>query len=469
MGMSHPGVSPGSPAPSVRESRRQTAVVRHTASPTGRADLDHPGDPMSVLNSDLAHRSETPGTANSMSLANSKISVIVVAAERLFRLGLARLLGEDERLDVIGVSEGESELVDLCAASSVDVVLIDLDLTKADSIGLVRLLASECPATKSLILASQADWRVRPAMIAGSAGILLKDTSPESIRAAVISVHLGDQVLCNEAARWVLGEEYSTHLTQRESDVLRMVAQGANNAEIAAELNLGQKTVRNYVSRIYGKLELTNRSQIATYLARTEVRLAVPISPTWRPADNESRVRERMNEQPLNIRSVNSGDLATPRPWSWSSRCCADWRGSPTGSSSPPKATSRRPGTPPARREIDLRRVQHRHGGGDRQEYAGPGRCRSQALATARSTGSEETGVRQPSRADRSCRLRRKGATSSDAVRLANGVAASFIQYVTQLGAGYSGPAVAALRHQSNHLRSKSTTCRRRSTPCRTA
>jgi NarL family two-component system response regulator LiaR len=245
---------------------------------------------MSVLDSDLDRRPESPGAANSVAFADSKVSVIVVAAERLFRLGLARLLSEDERLDVIGVSEGQPELVDLCAASAVDVVLIDLDLTKADSIGLVRLIAAQCPATKSLILASQADWRVRPAMIAGSAGILLKDTSPESIRAAVISVHLGDQVLCNEAARWVLGEEDATHLTQRESDVLRMVAQGANNAEIAAQLHLGQKTVRNYVSRIYGKLELSNRAQIATYLARTEAARGPDVSVSA-PADDESRVR----------------------------------------------------------------------------------------------------------------------------------------------------------------------------------
>jgi two-component system, NarL family, response regulator LiaR len=225
---------------------------------------------MTVLNSELAQRPERPGAANSLSLAEARVSVIVVAAEQLFRLGLASLLDEDERLDVIGVSEGQPELVDLCVTSAVDVVLIDLDLTKADSMALVRSIASRCPDTKSLILASQADWRVRPAMVAGSAGILLKNTSPESIRAAVISVHLGDQVLCNEAARWVLGEEYPVRLTQRESDVLRIVAQGANNAEIAEQLHLGQKTVRNYVSRIYGKLELNNRAQIATYLARTE-------------------------------------------------------------------------------------------------------------------------------------------------------------------------------------------------------
>ena len=195
----------------------------------------------------------------------------MVAAERLFRLGLARLLGEDEDLDVVAVSDGEPELLGLCTAISVDVVLIDLELSRVDGIDLVRLLASECPSTKTLVLTSNPDWRVRPAMIAGAAGVLLKDTSPEAIRAAVHSVHLGDQVLCKEAARWVLGQDPSSHLTPRESAVLRMVAQGASNAEIAAQLQLGQKTVRNYVSRLYRKLDLHNRAQIATYLARTDI------------------------------------------------------------------------------------------------------------------------------------------------------------------------------------------------------
>jgi DNA-binding NarL/FixJ family response regulator len=224
-----------------------------------------------VLNSDQSHALENPKvTGGRPAAVEARISVIVVAAERLFRLGLARLVSEDERLDVIDVSDGDDGLLGLCATSDVDVVLIDLELSMADGIELVRALSAQCPSTKTLVLTSNADWRVRPAMLAGAGGILLKDTSPEAIRAAVVSVHLGDQVLCNEAARWVLGEEPSTHLTQRESDVLRMVAQGANNAEIATQLQLGQKTVRNYVSRLYRKLELSNRAQIATYLARTD-------------------------------------------------------------------------------------------------------------------------------------------------------------------------------------------------------
>jgi len=214
---------------------------------------------------------ETISLSDGPSPTSSQISVIIVATERLFRLGLARLLSEDDRLDVIGDSEGAAGLLGLCKATSVDVVLIDIQLLRTDSIDLVRLIASECPHTKTLALTSNADWRVRLAMIAGAAGVLLKDTSPEAIRAAVVSVYLGDQVLCNEAARWVLGDEPSTRLTQRESDVLRMVAQGANNSEIAAQLQLGQKTVRNYVSRLYHKLALSNRAQIATYLDHSDV------------------------------------------------------------------------------------------------------------------------------------------------------------------------------------------------------
>ena len=223
-----------------------------------------------MLNSDLSQPVERDASSDDPPIADSRISVIMVAAERLFGLGLASLLSEDDRLNVIEVSDGDPEFLELCKSTSVDVVLIDLELTRVDGIDLVRLIAAECPGTKTLVLTSNADWRVRPAMVAGAGGVLLKDSSPEAIRAAVVSVHLGDQVLCTEAAQWFLGEERSTHLTQRESDVLRMVAQGANNAEIATKLQLGQKTVRNYVSRLYRKLDLNNRAQLATFLDHTD-------------------------------------------------------------------------------------------------------------------------------------------------------------------------------------------------------
>ena len=245
----------------------------------------------SVLN-ELTQPEERAQSSDGSLIIESKISVIVVAAEKLFRLGLARLLAEDERLDLIGVSDGGEALLGICSSASVDVVLIDLELSRADAIDLVRVLTSECPKTRTLVVTSNPDWRVRPAMMAGSSGVLLKDTSPEEIRAAVVSVHLGNQVLCNEATLCILGKEPVAHLTQRESDVLQMVAQGANNAEIALQLHLGQKTVRNYVSRLYHKLDLKNRAQIATYLNRSDAERA--IGPTVSvPAENESPIHSQ--------------------------------------------------------------------------------------------------------------------------------------------------------------------------------
>ena len=229
--------------------------------------------PKSVLNSDLHQPVERTRPSDRSSLAGPRISVVVIAAEQLFAFGLARLLGEDDSLEVIGVSDGEADVLELCVANAVDVVLIDLELSRADCIDIVRLLASEHPATRTLVLTSNPDWRVRAAMLAGAAGVLLKDTSPKATRAAVVSVHLGDQILCSEAARWVLSEDPSARLTQRESDVLRIMALGANNAEIARQLGLGEKTVRNYVSRLYRKLDLKNRAQLATYLAHTNIAL----------------------------------------------------------------------------------------------------------------------------------------------------------------------------------------------------
>lgn len=192
-----------------------------------------------------------------------KISVIVVANELLFRLGLARLLSEDGRLDVIAVSDGESEILELCRTTTADVVVMDMKLSRADSVDLVRSIAAVSPNTQTLVLTSTTDWRTRSIIKAGASGILLMDSSPESIRAAVVSVHLGDQVFCSEAAQWVFGDPLKTRLTPRESDVLRMVAQGATNTQIAAQLHLGEKTVRNYVSRLYRKLSLNSRAEIA--------------------------------------------------------------------------------------------------------------------------------------------------------------------------------------------------------------
>lgn len=207
------------------------------------------------------------GTPSSWPVPEGPISVMIVDGQALFRLGLARLLGDDERLLVIGASEGDADLPATCASMSVDVVVTDLEPPRISGMELTRQIAFASPDTRVLILASDVDWRVIPAMAAGAAGFLLKDSDPEAIKSAVIAVHLGEKVLCREAAEWLIAEAPPHRLTRREMDVLRMVAEGVSNSEIARRLELQEKTVRNYVSRLYRKLASQSRSQIASYAA----------------------------------------------------------------------------------------------------------------------------------------------------------------------------------------------------------
>jgi DNA-binding NarL/FixJ family response regulator len=199
-----------------------------------------------------------------------KISVLLVDTQALFRSGLAKLLSEDDRLFVAAISDGGEDVAALCAAMSIDVVVTDIQLRESDGIDLTRLISRVSPATRVLILASSVDWRVIPAMTSGAAGFLLKDTEPDAIRAAVVSAHLGGQVLCREAAHWLIQDSPDHRLTRRESDILQLVAQGAANKEIADLLQLGDKTVRNYVSRLYRKLAIQDRAQLTSLTSRAD-------------------------------------------------------------------------------------------------------------------------------------------------------------------------------------------------------
>jgi DNA-binding NarL/FixJ family response regulator len=201
-----------------------------------------------------------------------RVSVMVVDDQALFRSGLVRLLEDDQRLSVVALSAGGWDVPSACAALSIDVVVTDLELSAIDGIELTRSLREAAPDTRVLILTAVADSRVVLALASGAAGFLLKDADPEAIRSAVVSVFLGDQVLCQEAARWLVeaanaagGSPTRRRLTRRETEVLRLVATGTPNRAIATHLGVGDKTVRNYVSQLYRKLALRNRTQIAMY------------------------------------------------------------------------------------------------------------------------------------------------------------------------------------------------------------
>lgn len=197
---------------------------------------------------------------------------MVVDDQALFRSGLVRLLEDDDRLSVVAVSAGGWDVPAACAALSIDVVVADLEFSTVDGIELTRSVREAAPGTRVLVLTGVADSRVILALASGATGFLLKDANPDAIRSAVVSVFLGDHVLCPEAARWLVeaanGDRTSSarrRLTRRETEVLRLIAAGAPNRDIAAHLGVGEKTVRNYVSQLYHKLALHNRTQIAMY------------------------------------------------------------------------------------------------------------------------------------------------------------------------------------------------------------
>jgi DNA-binding NarL/FixJ family response regulator len=216
--------------------------------------------------------------ATASPLTGPKVQVMVVDDQALFRSGLVRLLEDDGRLQVVAVSPGGPDVPNACAALGIDVVVTELQLALMDGIELTRLVSTTSPTTRVLILTSAVDSRVVLALAAGAAGFLLKDAEPEAIRSAVLSVHLGDQVFCREAARWLVGTAGGAGaasryrgLTQRETEVLRMVAHGLPNKGIATSLRVSEKTVRNYVSRLYRKLALRSRSQLATYALQSGI------------------------------------------------------------------------------------------------------------------------------------------------------------------------------------------------------
>lgn len=187
---------------------------------------------------------------------------MIVESHRLYGSGLARLLEEDRRIGVATVGAGVGHAPSVCKSESIDVLITDIDVGGSSTLDLIREVTRCSPRTRVIVVAGKADWRVVPALHAGAAGFLLTESEPEPFRSAIVSVHQGEHVLCPDAVNWLLGSSPEHRLTRRERDVLQLMARGVSNREIAEVLQLGDKTVRNYVSRIYRKLDIASRADL---------------------------------------------------------------------------------------------------------------------------------------------------------------------------------------------------------------
>jgi DNA-binding NarL/FixJ family response regulator len=203
------------------------------------------------------------------------IRVAVVDDQEVVRSGFAALLATQPDLEVVGTAGDGVEAVDLCRAQRPDVMLMDVRMPRMDGIEATRRILEEAgEETRILVLTTfDLDEYVYDALGAGASGFLLKDATAETLFEAVRVVASGDALLSPRVTRRLIGEfarlrpklpvrpDALRELTPREAEVLRHVAEGLSNAEIAERLVVAEETVKTHVSHVLTKLGLRDRAQ----------------------------------------------------------------------------------------------------------------------------------------------------------------------------------------------------------------
>jgi DNA-binding NarL/FixJ family response regulator len=211
------------------------------------------------------------------------LRVLLVDDHDLFRTGLRNLLAE-QGLKIVGEAGAGAQAVRLVQELAPDVVVMDLNMPGMTGVEATRHITSIAPLTRVLVLTiSDQDGDVMDAILAGACGYLLKDASIQEllrgIRAAsvgesLISPHIAGKVLQRVRASTAqpdIAEMIRAELSERELDVLKLIANGKDNAEIAGELHISPKTVKNHISNILMKLQIDNRIQAAVYAVRSGI------------------------------------------------------------------------------------------------------------------------------------------------------------------------------------------------------
>ena len=210
-------------------------------------------------------------------MSQNVIRVLIVDDHSIVRKGVKALLAESEGIDVVGEAGDGREAITQAETLQPDVILMDLVMPIMDGIEAISHITTNQPETRILALTSfSTDDKIFPAIKAGAIGYLLKDSDPIDLIPAIQQVHRGEPSLHPKVAQKVLLElsqpsdrpHTPDPITEREEEVLRLVAKGLSNQEIAEQLVVAEVTVRTHVSHILSKLHLANRVQATLYALR---------------------------------------------------------------------------------------------------------------------------------------------------------------------------------------------------------
>jgi DNA-binding NarL/FixJ family response regulator len=211
------------------------------------------------------------------------VSAVLVDDHDLFRGGLKEIL-QDQGVNVVGEADNGERGVELVAELAPDVVVMDLNMPGIGGVEATRQVATRMPATNVLVLTiSSDDDSIMQAMVAGASGYMLKDASVEELVAGIRAAAAGESSISPKIAAKVLQwlregqaerrppDAVRAELSDREVEVLRLLAAGKGNAEIAGELFISPKTVKNHIASILVKLQIENRIQAAVYAVKAGI------------------------------------------------------------------------------------------------------------------------------------------------------------------------------------------------------
>jgi DNA-binding NarL/FixJ family response regulator len=212
-----------------------------------------------------------------------ELRVLVVDDHDLFRTGLRNLL-EEQGVNVVGEAENGETAIRLASDLAPDVVIMDLNMPGAGGVETTRRLSSLAPLSRVVVLTISADdGDVMNAVMAGACGYLLKNSSIQELIAGIRAASAGESLISPQIAAKVLqrlraqskdadaAETIRAELSDRELQVLKLIANGKDNAQIARELFISPKTVKNHISNILMKLQIENRIQAAVYAVRSGI------------------------------------------------------------------------------------------------------------------------------------------------------------------------------------------------------